>query len=261
MLIGRQHELALLRAAIAERRSLLICGPAGAGKSALLQDALSYVEANLRQRCIVCEAEGTPIAIWQRLVRAFAAVHDSEVLKRVENEAGSCTRFESWLRDQTSLRLRGILRRAARAREYSIFLETSAPLPDGTYRLLQEWVWSARTPVILFGRGSTVQELGKAAQLYWHEGLRLDLGPLELASAKAVLVHSIAHFDLTELADAEFCDFVLEQSGRLPGSIAILCQLASNAAYQHDGHVKLHTLAVDFLLQQRRSAKRAAGYA
>jgi type II secretory pathway predicted ATPase ExeA len=261
MLIGREHELARLRGAIAERRSLLICGPAGAGKSALLHDALSYVEENVRRKCIVCEAEGAPIAIWQRLMRAFAVAEDPEVLTRVENEAGSYQHFERWLRDQTSLRLRGILRRAARAREYSIFLDTATPLPDGTYRLLQEWVWSARTPVILLGRGSTAHELGKAAQLYWHEGLRVNLGPLDLASAKALLEHWITHFDLTELADAEFCDFVLGQSERLPGRIAMLCELASNAAYQHEGHLKLHTLAIDFLLQQRRPAERATGHA
>jgi energy-coupling factor transporter ATP-binding protein EcfA2 len=261
MLIGREHELALLCAAIAERRSLLICGPTGAGKSALLQNALSCVEENHRRKCVVCEAEGTPIAIWQRMMRALAAVDDQEVLTRVENEAGSYQQFERWLRDQTSLRLRGILRRAARAREYSIFLEAAAPLPDGAYRLLQEWVWSARTPVILLGRGLTVHELGKAAQLYWHEGLRLNLGPLEWAPAKVLLEHSISRFDLAELADEEFRDFVLKQSERLPGRIAMLCELASNTAYQHEGHVKLHTLAVDFLLQQRPPAERTAGHA
>jgi len=199
--------------------------------------------------------------IWQRLVRALAEAGDSEVLSRVESEAGSYQNFENWAREQTSLRLRGILRRAARSREYSIFLDAEKPLPDGTYRLLQEWVWSARTPVILLGRGSTHLELGKAAQLYWHEGLRLNLGPLDRDSAQAVLEQAIANFHLTEIADVKFRDFVLEQSQRLPGRIVNLCELATHAVYHYEGHVKLHTLAVDFLLQQQRPSKRAAGHA
>jgi hypothetical protein len=251
----------MLCAAIAERRSLLIYGPAGAGKSALLQSALSCVDESLRRKCIVCEAEGAPSAIWQRLVLALAQAGDPEVRARVENETGSFQHFENWARTQTSLRLRGVVRRAARAREYSIFLDAAGPLPDGTYRLFQEWVWSARTPVILLGRGSAQNQLGKAAQLYWHEGLRLNIGPLELTSAEDLLERAIHRFHLTELADAEFCDFVLEQSERLPGRITLLCELASNAAYHYKGHVKLHTLAIDFLLQLQLPADRAARHA
>jgi hypothetical protein len=261
MLIGREREREKLCAAIAERRSLLVCGPAGSGKSALLQDALSCVDECLRRKCIVCATEGAPSVIWERLVRSLAEADDPDVLTRVENEAGSYQRFESWVQDQTSLRLRGILRRAARAREYSIFLDAAAPLPDGTYRLLQEWVWSGRTPVILLGRGLTQHELGKAAQLYWHEGLRLSLGPLNLVSAEALLDQTIERLHLAELADVEFRDFVLEQSARLPGRIEGLCELASNEAYHYEGRVKLRTLAVDFLLQQQPPARRAAHHA
>ena len=261
MLIGRERERARLREAIAERRSLLVYGPAGSGKSALLHDVLSSVGACLCRRCIVCAAEGAPSNIWLRLVTALAESGDSEVLTRAENDAASAEHFENWARAQTSLRLRGIIHRAARTRDYLIFLDAIAPLPDGVYRLLQEWVWSGRTPVILLGRGSTQDELGKASQLYWHEGLRLYLGPLERASAEAVLEDKIERFHLAKFADAEFRNFVLERSERLPGKIAQLCKLASNAAYHCGGHVKLHTLAVDFLLQQELQKDWAARHA
>jgi hypothetical protein len=261
MLIGRERERAKLSEAIAERRSLLVSGPADSGKSALLQEVLAHISETIRGKCIVCTAEETPHAIWLRLVRALGEAGDPEVLTRVENEAGSRQHLDRWAKVQTSLRLRGILRRAARAREYWIFLETAAPLPDGIYRLLQEWVWSRRTPVILLARGSARAELGKAAALYWHSGLHLTLGPLELVSAEALLEHTIARFHLAEVADAEFRKFVLEQSGRFPGSIVRLCELASDVVYQYEGHVKLHTLAVDFVLQQRRPAERAARHA
>ena len=261
MLIGREHQRARLSEAISERRSLLICGPVDAGKSALLHEVLSCVAASIRERCIVCTAEDTPHAIWLCLVQALGAADDPEVLTRVENEAGSRQNLDRWAKAQTSLRLRGILRRAARAREYWVFLDTTAALPDGTYRLLQEWVWSRRTPVVLLARGSTSRELGKASQLYWHSGLRLTVGPLDVVSAETLLEHTVARLRLTELADADFRNFVLEQSARLPGRIVRLCELASDVAYHYEGHVKLHTLAVDFMLQQQRPAERAARHA
>jgi hypothetical protein len=261
MLIGRDHERAKLSEAISERRSLLISGPPDSGKSALLHDVLAGVDETIRRRCIVSAAESTPHAIWLRLVQAFGEADDPEVLTRVENEEGSRQHFDRWTKAQTSLRLRGILRRAARAREYWIFLDTAGPLPDGVYRLLQEWVWSRRTPVVLLARDSTQTELGKAAKLYWHSGLRLALGPLDLRSAEALLEHSMTRLHLANLADAAFRSFVLAQSARFPGAIVRLCELASDVAYHYEGHVKLHTLAVDFALQQRRPAERAARHA
>lgn len=237
---------------------MLVSGPADSGKSALLHEVLSCTVASIRERCILCTTAASPHAIWLCLAQALGAVGDPEVLMRVENEAGSRQQLDLWAKAQTSLRLRGILRRAARSREYWIFLDAAAPLPDGTYRLLQEWVWSRRTPVMLLARGSTPRELGKASQLYWHSGLRLTLGPLDVVSAETLLEHTITRLRLAELADAEFRSFVLEHSGRFPGSIVRLCELASDAAYHYEGHVKLHTLAVDFVLQQRRHAERAS---
>src|SRR5690348_14988479 len=89
MLVGRERELAKLSTTIVERKSLLVWGAAGSGKTALLQAALSSLGESLRRRCIVCETNGSPSIIWQRLVKALAEADDSEVLTRMENEAGS----------------------------------------------------------------------------------------------------------------------------------------------------------------------------
>ncbi|MGA2429534.1 MAG: ATP-binding protein [Candidatus Acidiferrum sp.] len=261
MLIGREQERAKLYEAVCDRRSLLVSGPAGSGKSALLEEVLSSLAASIRGRLIFCSVEGPPNTIWQHLVLALGAAGDPDVLVRAEREAGSRAHLGRWIKAQTSLRLRGILRRAARSREYSIFLDAKDPLPDGVYRLLQEWVWSRRTPVVLLARGATQTELGKASRLYWHDGLRLTLGPLAPASAEILLEHAIARFQLASFADGDFRSFVLEQSARFPSGIVRLCELASDAAYHSSGRLKLHTLAIDFMLQQRRTTERAALHA
>jgi type II secretory pathway predicted ATPase ExeA len=258
VLVGREREQAALRKAIAERRSLLVCGPPDSGKTVLLQDALGSVTGNQRRKCLVCAADGAPGTLWRRIAQALASAGDPEVLARVERETGSHGATEDWIRAQTSLRLRGVLRRAVRGREYSLFLDAAQPLADGTYRLLQEWVWSGRTPVVLLARGATQLEIGRAAQLYCHDGMRLHLGPLEPAAARTLLDSQIERFRLSQMADDEFREFVLERSERLPGSIVRLCEMACNAAYQCEGRLKLHILAVDFLMRTQQPIRRAA---
>lgn len=255
MLIGRKAEMEKLRTAILSRRSLLIHGPAGSGKSALLQAALESLPGKIRAHCLFCAACDTPHEIWQHLVVALGAVGDPVVLERVRREARTVPAMESWVKRQTSLRLRGILRRAVRATDYLVFFDPPHPLPDGAYRLLQEWIWSGRVPVYLTARSLSETASGRIGGLFWHAGLRFPLGPLCRSEAELLLEHSIAAFGLAPGAGREFRDFVLHQSCLLPGRIVHLCRLASSPAYRFEGRLKLHTLAVDSLLEPQEIAR------
>lgn len=250
MLVGREREIARLYEAIKQRQSLLLYGSAGSGKSALLETVISRFAPTARQRFIVAGAAASPILIWRNIILALSRAHDPEVLCRVGEDAGSRKRGETWIAAQASLRLRGVLRHAVRSREYSIFLDAQTPLPDGVYRLLQEWIWSGRTPVVLLARGSTRPEIGRVAQLYWHDGLRLGLSSLDPASADTLLDQAIMRCNLARSANSEFREFALNRSSRLPGPLIRLCELASQPAYQHDGQIKLHSLSIGLMLEE-----------
>jgi hypothetical protein len=249
MLIGRRQELTRLRKAILGRQSLLVYGRSGTGKTALLAEALSGLPPRIRRMCLVCTDCENPRTIWRQLIRSLAEADDPEVMPRVKRECVGTISLDRWLRKQSSLRLRGILRRAMHRGAYWVFLDTTAPLPDGVYSLLQDWVWSRRTPVILLGRGSTEGDLGKVARLFWHSGMLLELLPMPAPDQQTVLEHSIVRLNLSAKADDEFRDFILKRAAGLPGAIVCLCELASQSGYQRGGHIKLHTLAVDFLMQ------------
>jgi hypothetical protein len=249
MFIGRATEMSRLREAILARRSLLVYGPAGSGKTALLEETLASLPSAVRKTCIVCDSCDSPKVLWRQLVQLLAEMHDSQVLSRVQRERDDVNSLDRWLDEQSSLRLRGILRHATRDAAYFVFIDSTAPLPAGVYRLLQEWVWSGCTPVFLLARGSTEHDLGRVARLYWHDSLRLELGSLLPEDAENLLKHAIARFRLAQLADAEFRAFVLKQSACLPGGILRLCELGSQSAYHYNGHLKLHTLAIDFQMQ------------
>jgi AAA ATPase domain len=249
MFVGRALERRKLREAILARHSLLVCGPPGSGKTALLEKTLATLPAAVREKCLVCSADGSPRQIWRSLAGRLAEIGDTEVTSRKEREAGVAAPFDRWLQRQTSLRLRGILRRAMRSKSYWVVLEATTQLPAGVYRMLQEWMWSGRTPVILLARGFSENDLGRASRLFWHPGLRLELSPLQPSDLKTLLEDCLERFHLQKFTDEVFCDFLLEQCAGLPGRIVQLCGLASRSAYQYEGRVKLHTLAVDFLMQ------------
>ena len=259
MLIGREQELAQLVHAIHARRSLLVHGAAGTGKTALLEEALSSLPPRIRRMCLVCTSCENPRTIWRCLVRSLAKIEDPRVLSYVRRECAGTAKVEHWLSKQSSLRLRGILRRAMLGNAYWVFLDAAAPLPDGVHNLLQDWVWSRRTPVILLGRGLTEKELGRVAKLFWHSGMRLELLRMPTLDLEELLEFSIVRFGLSRVASADFRDFVLKRAGGLPGRIVGLCELASQSVYPCPGHVKLHTLAVDFLMQHTAGAPRFQG--
>jgi AAA ATPase-like protein len=249
MFVGRVAETERLREAILARRSLLVYGPADAGKTALLNETLSSLPATVRKNCVVCRSCESPRSMWRDLIRSLGEARDPQVASRVERECGSSGSLEHWLSKQSSLRLRGILRRAMRNSSYCVFIDAPRILPPGAYRLLQEWVWSGHTPVFLLARDATEHELGRVAQLFWYEGLRLKLGPLQPEDAESLLENSITRFRLREVADEEFRDFALARCAGLPGRIVRLCELASQSAYQSGGHVKLPALAIDLEMQ------------
>jgi hypothetical protein len=256
MFVDRILEQSRFREAILARRSLLLYGPPDSGKSALLYKTLSSLPATVRRNCIVCRSCENPRSVWRDLIRSLAEVSDPQVLSRVERECSRPGSLERWLDAQSSLRLRGILRHAMRERAYCVFLDTRSPLPDGVYRLLQEWVWSGCTPVFLLARGATESEIGRPARLFWNQGLRLQLGPLQSNDLHILFQACILRFCLTSIANEEFRHFVLERCAGLPGKIVRLCELASHDEYRFDGRLKLHTLAVDFLMQtQNMQAK------
>jgi len=248
MLIGRKHEFFALREAILARQSLLVYGDPGAGKTALLTEVLSNLPPDTRRNCLLCSVHESPCAIWRSLTRSLAQVGNPEVLSRMNRECDCAAAANRWLRRQTSLRLRGILRRAMRANPYCVLFDTAGRLPDGVFSLLRDWVWSRRTPVILLARGSSERELGRVARLYWHSAMRLELAAMAPLDLEAVLGESILRCNLSRVADQEFRKFVLQQAHGLPGAIVQLCELATQTAYHSSGRLKLHTLAVDFRL-------------
>jgi hypothetical protein len=256
--LGRQGELARLKEAIRKRESLLIWGVPDSGKSALLARALAEVPEKIARQCILATGSGTP----QEILRSIAQglTEDPLFKAKFRADTGYGASFPQWVKYQTSLRLRGLLYRAAAAAEYWIFLEDLAPMTHNLTRIVKELMWNHKTPIYAVAPGCTYNELGHAAQLYWNDRQRLHVGALSVPAAKELLEWSIRRHRLARFDLERFREDVLEFSGVLPGAIVRMCAAAEDAHYHFEGRIKTKLLHVDYLLNHCQGMLQASGH-
>ncbi len=248
--LGRQSELARLQEAMRKRQSLLIWGLPDCGKSTVVTRAISQMPERIVRRCIRATGNGSP----QEILRGIAeGLSDDPLFKaKFRADTGYGASFSHWVRQQSSLRLRGLLYRAAGAGEYWIFLEDLAPMTHMLVRIVKELMINQETPIYAIAPGWTYEELGYGAQLFWNDRLRLHVGALPVASAKELVEWSIQRFELSQLDLDGFREDILEFSGMLPGAILRMCAAASDSRYQFEGRIKTKLLHVDYLMKHCR---------
>lgn len=244
--LGRQSELARLQEAIRKRESLLIWGASNSGKSALVARALSNLPERITRRCICARGNGAPQEILREIAQGF--VEDSLFRSKFRADAAFGASFSHWVKAQTSLRLRGLLYRAASAGEYWIFLEDLVPMTHMMARIIKELMLNQETPIYAVAQGWTYSELGHGAQLYWNDRQRLRVGGLALPAAKELLEMCIRRFELERFDLEGFREDILDFSGLLPGAIFRMCAAAANTHYRYEGRIKTKLLHVDYLM-------------
>jgi AAA ATPase domain len=252
LFLGRQSELARLQDAIRKRESLLIWGTSNSGKSALVSRALSTLSERITRRCVCARGNGAPQKILREIAQGFA--EDPLFRSRFRTETGFGASFLHWVKEQTSLRLRGLLYRAAGAGEYWIFLEDLAPMTHMLARIIKELMLNQETPIYAVARGWTYNELGCGAQLYWNDRQRLHIGALTLPAAKELLEVCIRRFGLGRFDLEGFREDILDFSGLLPGAIFRMCAAAVDSHYHYGGRIKTKLLNVDYLMNHCESS-------
>lgn len=247
--VGRDAEVARLREAIVRRESLAIWGPADAGKTELVRRALAGLPEEIARRCVYLPMRDAPQQMLCRLLEDLQAAGDEFLTEKLRGETGHGASFAQWVKRQTSLRLRGLLYRAAEEGEYRLLLDDVAGLSDAFARIVKELTGMRGTPVYLVARGCGEGELGRAARLYWNDDLRLHVGAMPIPAARALVEHCIRRFGLARLNLDGFREGILRSSERLPGAIVKMCARAADAEYQFGGRVETRLLRVDYMMQ------------
>jgi AAA ATPase domain len=253
-LIGRSLELRRLLGAVRKRESMLVWGPRDAGKTALLQTAIAELTAEERSGCIVWSGAASRKQLLSQFIGRLFDAGDPFVQAKVHADGADQGSLNRWAESKTSLRLRGILFTAAARGECRFVLDHFPPASHDTARLIQELMQRCKAPVYLTGPGCSVNDIGFAWSLYWNDALRIHVGPLNLDDARSLLEACIKRLGLNAFDLAGFREEVLRWSGRLPGAIVRMCELAADARYRYRDRIKTKLVHVDYLMQARASA-------
>jgi len=247
--VDREVETRRLESAILNGQSLMICGPSGIGKSAFVRRVLADLPKASAARCLYVPGMKDLSDLLRQLVRQLYQMKNPSLRRELHSAGVTSVTLDSWLRAQSSSRLRGALYRAVEGSDYRIFLDHVPPLTLGVRKVIKELFWMRNTPVYLLPFGAMQEAFGSVSRsFYWGDRERLTLGPLPAIAAQELLESCIEHFALSKLDLGDFREEVLELSGHVPGAIVKMCALASDPHYQYGTRVKIKLVHIDYLM-------------
>lgn len=247
-LIDRKAESLRLHQAIRDRESLLICGPAGVGKTAFISKVLAELPQDTARAVILVDSLAGLQPFLRTLLQNLHEVGDATLRKQLRGEGVGADGFKRWLKNQRTSRLKGAVYRSMQIGKYWIFLDHVPPLTSAVATVVRELVWMRDTPVYLVARGSGPEEIGHAASTYWDDRQRLTLQPLHESAARELLESCIQRLGLAHLNLDDFRNAVLSMSGCNPGVLVKMCELAADSRYQSDSRIKTRLIHIDCLM-------------
>jgi len=219
-LFGRREEVKALSSALCGRRSRLVVGPTGIGKTRLIQEALMlsqqpYVRLQL------------PRALHRLLV---------ELAERLSRPAG---------RAATSAALKPVVLDALRRAPQCVVLEDAAGADPRMYRFLQQVYYIPG--VCLIVTANSRDSLGRLRRLLWDPREEIALQPLHRAEALALFEAASSAFRLNALDVDKFRSKALRAARGNPGQILTMCRMAGRPEYQDGRRIQFLPLRIDAL--------------
>jgi hypothetical protein len=232
-IFGHVKKLAELRARLETRRSFVLHGPAGSGKTFLLQKVISPYPWVL-----YCADTTSSQAMFQQLATELVGRKDREALARLGRDA-------SQLRRKSAIALRGIVMEALHEGCYSAVLDhlqcPSAALACDI-RDLMNW---GNTCVIGVARSTHMEEMGFIGSYFVLRSERMELKNFDSKEALAFADYLAGRLALFASNREEFLRKVVEFSNGAPGAIARMISMASLPQYRCGDHIKVSPLYID----------------
>ena len=247
--VDRKSESRRLENAILERQSLMICGPAGIGKTALVAKVIAGLPAGLAGRCLEIPGARDLPDLLRQLVRRLYEAEDPNLARQLRSEGVSARGFAAWVKKLSTSRLKGTVYRTLERGDYRIFLDHLPRLTKTVAKVVKELFWMRNTPVYLLIRDAGEQHLDPLYNFfYWGDRERLALPPLPAQAAAELLESCVGRFALAGLDLSGFREKVLELSQQVPGAIVKMCMLAADRRYQYESRIKIKSVYIDYLL-------------
>jgi hypothetical protein len=237
---GRQNELAKLANWIGDHRSFMFFGPAGVGKTRLLDELLSRLTTVLRVSCC-----NTPQAVFQELALALWKKGQPDFRDRFK----SVDQFK----DVNSAGMKGLCLNALKSSRYTLVLEHVGFSSQQLATTLKQVVSEAGVPLIFVARSCHMEDVGYLVRHFPDRSERFELTDFRTEQAEefSKFVADEVHLDAENRS--EFLNRLVEFSGGNPGAIVAMVQMACASKYRSGDRIKSTPLYIDFRLARNAS--------
>ena len=234
-LIGLTDEYKQVRCAIDRRKSALLLGAAGSGKTKVLRSALNSTGSP----CVYLDS--APV-LHDLLVEFGRRLSDAgyKPLRRFVPMRDDAGRFFA---AQTSMSLRGILWSALENEPVTIALDHIRNGSPNTYRFLQKVYYTRGVTIIAVSR--THVDLGYLARLFWDPRDMITFQPLGNRDIHELFDTVARQLKLEHLDLDDFRPRVLEAAQGNPGQVVEMCRRAADPLYQKGRHIQFAPLRID----------------
>jgi hypothetical protein len=234
-LFDRSEEFSALKRAVVEnRKSMLVFGQEGSGKSSLLRRL-----ASIRKECLYLPHCVSPTDLLTGIISAMgnAGIAKSE-LKPSRSGIGP---------------MRGIVQRGLKERDWILLLDHVQSPSPALAHLVRELNYYGRTPLAFAGRSQHMEDIGNFRTFCTDRSCRIEMKPWPQAVALEFTRQQAATVGLTASNLEETLKAIADMSRGHPGPILEMLRMAKQPAYQRDGQVKVHVVYLDYRLRGTRA--------
>ncbi len=235
-IFGRAEDLELLRKRFADRRSTLVHGPSGVGKTLLLRQVIPRFG-----NVLYCPASPSPQAVFRCLAGLLAARHDATVERVCQGRTGN-------LAGKSSVALKGIVCDALRAENYQNVLDHLNRPSAALAAMAGELMVSCATPLLAVARSAHMEDAGHLSPLLPDRSDRLAIRNFDPATARAFAQQAASEQHLAAGNLPSVLDTMVKSSEGNPGAILRMIAMAGDGKYRSGEQIKFAPLYVDFLM-------------